>query len=196
MPQQRNVRTTNNSEIAIKPASHTTERHSTYCQMSHPDRNTSTYHTPPSHRATVAQSAKIYREPSEFETWRTKIDKKTEDDNAAEESTVDVHPSSTSTPRHQHGVTFLACSSGLEDPEIGCRSDDIGGAKPKRSLKFLSNGNHPHASQVPSFFTMAKPSKEVVASLAAIFNDKAASNRTPSVPQRKSTYTPEKLKRD
>ncbi|XP_046455996.1 uncharacterized protein LOC124203305 isoform X4 [Daphnia pulex] len=213
MPQQRDVRTTNNSEFAIKPASHTTERHSTNCQMSHPDRNTSTYHTPPSHRdeslkncnaysgfnnemrATVAQPAKIYREPSEFETWRTKIDEANEDDNAAEESTVEVtgHPSLTSTPRHQHGVTFLACSSGLEDPEIGCGSDDIGGAKPKRSLKFLSNGNHSHTSRVPSFFTIAKPRKEFVASLAAIFNDKAASNRTHSILKRRSTSTPEKL---
>ena len=92
MPQQRDNRALHNSEFAIKPASHTTERHSTNCQMSHPDRSTSTYHTPPCQRdeslkncnaysgfnnemrATVAQPAKIYREPSEFETWRTKID--------------------------------------------------------------------------------------------------------------------------
>jgi hypothetical protein len=92
MPQQRDNRTTHNSEFAIKPASHTTERHSINCQMSHTDRNTSTYHTPPCQRddslkncngysgfnsemrATVAQPAKFYRESSEFETWRNKID--------------------------------------------------------------------------------------------------------------------------
>lgn len=82
MPQQRDVRTTNNSEFAIKPASHTTERHSTNCQMkpghSHRDaslKNCNAYSGFNNEmRAKVAQPAKIYREPSEFETWRTKID--------------------------------------------------------------------------------------------------------------------------
>jgi hypothetical protein len=117
---------------------------------------------------------------------------KVNEDNAAEESTVEVtgQPSSTSTPRHQHGVTFLACSSGLEDPEMGCGSDDIGGAKPKRSLKFLSNTNNPAASRVPSFFTISKPRKDFVATLTAIYNDKAASNRG-SILKRRSTSPPE-----
>jgi hypothetical protein len=80
----------------------------------------------------------------------------------------------------------------LEDPEIGCGSDDIGGAKPKRSLKFLSDGNNSLTSRVPSFFPLAKPRKEFFASLAAIFNDKTDSNRNHSLLKRKSTST-EKL---
>lgn len=92
MPHQRETRNIQSSEFAIKPASHTTERHSMNCLMAHSDRSTSTYHTPPCQRnesfkncnaysgfnsemrATVAQPAKIYREPAEFETWRAKID--------------------------------------------------------------------------------------------------------------------------
>ncbi|XP_045035424.1 inactive serine/threonine-protein kinase TEX14-like isoform X1 [Daphnia magna] len=213
MPHQRETRNIQSSEFAIKPASHTTERHSMNCLMAHSDRSTSTYHTPPCQRnesfkncnaysgfnsemrATVAQPAKIYREAAEFETWRAKIDEANEEENAEEESTVEVtgHPSSTSTPRHQHGVTFLACSSGLEDPEKGVGPDDNGGAKPKRSLKFLPNGSQPCSSRIPSFYTITKPRKEFVASLTAIFNDKAATNRTHSILKRRSTSTPEEL---
>ena len=131
--------------------------------------------------------------------------KANEEDNAAEESTVEVtgHPSSTSTPRHLHGVTFLACSSGLEDPEMGCGLDGIGGAKPKRSLKFLSDASHPAEARITSFFTVSKPRKEFVATLTAIFNDKAifkaifndkaAVNRPQSILKQKSSSPPEDL---
>lgn len=93
-PIQQETRKIHHTEFAIKPASHTTERHSVTCLMSHQDRSTSTYHTPPcqrdesnkhSHsqaysgfndemRVAVAQPCKLHREVADFETWRTKID--------------------------------------------------------------------------------------------------------------------------
>lgn len=117
---------------------------------------------------------------------------KANEDENQEETTVEVtgHPSSTSTPRHQQGVTFLACSSGLEDPESRSREEN-GGAKPKRSLKFQPNGNG--SFRVPSFFTLTKPKTEFVASLTAIFNDKIASNQTQSILKRKATSPPDDL---
>lgn len=91
LPQLRETRVISHSEFAIKPASHTTERHSVTCLMSHQDRSTSTYHTPPCQReellkhnaysgfneemrVAVAQPCKLHREVADFETWRTKID--------------------------------------------------------------------------------------------------------------------------
>lgn len=120
---------------------------------------------------------------------------KADEEENHEETTVEVtgHPSSTSTPRHQQGGTFLACSSGLEDPEAGSREEN-GGAKPKRSLKFHPSGNSASSSsRVPSFFTLSKPKTEFVASLTAIFNDKIASNRTHSILKRKSASPPEEF---
>ena len=93
MPQQCEIRAISHSSFAIKPASHTTEHHSSSCLLSHnQDRSTSTYHTPcqrdesPKHcqagysgfndemRVAVAQPSKMHTEFGQFETWRTKID--------------------------------------------------------------------------------------------------------------------------
>lgn len=103
-----------------------------------------------------------------------------------EETTVEVtgHPSSTSTPRHQEGGTFLACSSGLEDQDP---ASEGGGAKPKRSLKFNVMENNMSCSRIPSFFAINRPKTEFVASLTAIFNDKIANCQTPATLKRRST---------
>lgn len=86
----------------------------------------------------------------------------------------------------------MACSSGLEDPESGC-VEEIGGAKPKRSLKFYPVGNTSTSSRIPSFFTLTKPKTEFVASLTAIFNDKIANNRIQAIRSQRSASPPEEL---
>ncbi len=94
MPHQRETRIVPHPEFAIKPASHTTERHSTNCLLVSHNQDRSTYYTPcqrdDSHkhqyhsnaysgfndemRVAVAQPSKMHNEVAEFETWRTKID--------------------------------------------------------------------------------------------------------------------------
>lgn len=78
----------------------------------------------------------------------------------------------------------MACSSGLEDPDFGTVEENTGGAKPKRSLKF-SIGNNATTSRGPSYFSL-KPTKEFVASLTAIFNEKVADTQTTSILKRRS----------
>lgn len=116
---------------------------------------------------------------------------------SSEETTVEVtgNPSSTSTPRHSKGVTFLACSSAMEDPESP-NEHNIGGVKPKRSLKFNLAGNAQSSNRVPSFFSIAKPRKEFVASLTAIFNDKIASSKAQSILKKTSASSPDELQMD
>lgn len=103
-----------------------------------------------------------------------------EDEESGITSEVSGQPSSTSTPRHnlvnpgKADATFLACSSTLEDAD----QRDPGpnqpstrppsGSKPKRSLPFKANTS---PARHPSFLTNSKPSRDVVESLKAKFQN-------------------------
>merc|ERR1740128_1024114 len=136
----------NSYEFAIKPASHTTERHSSTCLMSrNRGDSSSAFHTPnpveeiyktpqtysgfnSEMRQAIAHPPKLHDQIDDFESWHNKVD------GNVEETTEEMcdEPSFRSTPRNKgknaQSVSFIACSSTLEET----------GVKPKRSLKYTS----------------------------------------------------------
>lgn len=176
-------------EYAIKPASHSTERHSSTCLMSQnrvdsqsafhtPNLAEEIYRTPQTYsvfnsemRHAVAQPSKLHQQLNDFELWRNKIDV----NENVEEVTAEVgQPSFSSTPRNGPSRdAFIACSSRLEET----------GVKPKRSLNFAPLEDPPHP---PNFFSRSKPSKEFVASLTAIFNSRQVDKNPPPTNDRTS----------